>query len=108
VYGVVSFMVTQRTREIGIRLALGATRHDIFQLVMRESLGLTGIGVASGLLGAFWLSSLLKSLVFDVRPSDPIAFGATAMLLGVAAALASWIPARRAVRIDPAGTLRAE
>jgi len=108
VYGVVSFMVTQRTREIGIRLALGATRHDIFQLVMRESLGLTAIGVASGLLGAFWLSSLLKSLVFDVRPSDPIVFGATAMLLGVAAALASWIPARRAVRIDPAGTLRAE
>jgi putative ABC transport system permease protein len=108
VYGVVSFMVTQRTREIGIRLALGATRHDIFQLVMRESLGLTAIGVASGLLGAFWLSSLLKSLVFDVRPSDPIAFGATAMLLGLAAALASWIPARRAVRIDPAGTLRAE
>ena len=108
VYGVLSFMVSQRKREFGIRLALGAEPGKILRLVMGEGLRLAFVGGLLGLTGAFWVTSLLRALLFDLEPSDPMAFGGAVALLGITSALATWIPARRAVRVDPATTLRAE
>ena len=106
VYGVMAYGVTERTQEIGVRVALGAGSRDVVRLVVGGALGMTGIGVALGLAGGFAASRLLGSLLFGVGATDlPTFVAAAVMILGVAA-LASWIPARRAARVDPAVALR--
>jgi predicted permease len=107
-YGVVSFAAAQRTREIGIQMALGATRRDILTAIVRQGLQLTLIGIATGLVAAFGLSRLLRSLLFGVKPSDPRTFIAVSLLLVAVALLASFIPAYRATKVDPMVALRYE
>lgn len=108
IYGVLSYAVTQRTREIGIRLALGAPRTNVQGLFLRYGLTLTGAGVLCGIAAAVPLTRLLGSLLFEVSPVDPVTFAAVAALLLAAAALAAYLPARRATAIDPMTSLRAE
>jgi predicted permease len=106
IYGVMSLAVAQRTREIGIRLALGADRRRVMRLVVGEGIGLATWGAAIGLAGALLATRVLRSLLFEVRPSDPVTYVTVVLLLGGAAALASWIPARRATRVEPTEALR--
>ena len=106
VYGVMAYGVNERTREIGVRVALGASASDVVRLIVRGALGMTLVGVVIGLAGAFMASRLLGSLLFGVRATDLATFvGAAVVIFGVAA-LASWLPARRAARVDPAVALR--
>ncbi len=105
-YGVISYVVSQRTREIGVRMALGANTADVNRLVLRQALVLTGVGVTIGLLAAVVLSRLLVTLLFGVRPVDPTTYGAVAGVLACISLLASWLPARRATRVDPIDALR--
>jgi len=108
IYGVLSGSVTERTREIGVRAALGATRGDILALVLRQGMKLAALGVVIGLAGALAASRALTTLLFGISEHDPTTYaGVTAALLAVAA-IACWIPARRAAQVDPAITLRAE
>jgi putative ABC transport system permease protein len=108
VYGVIGYSVAQRTREIGIRVALGATRSDVVALVVRAGMGWSLVGVAGGFAGALGLSRLISGLLFGVTPNDPATFVAIALaMLGVALA-ATYIPARRAASVDPIAALRAE
>jgi predicted permease len=108
IYGVISYSVSQRTREIGIRLALGAQKDGLRWMFVRSALALTGIGVLIGLGAAAALARLMASLLFGVSPLDPISFAAVPMVLAAAAALASYLPACRAIAVNPADTLRAE
>jgi predicted permease len=108
IYGVISYAVSQRTREIGIRLALGAQKSELRWMFVRSALVLTGIGVAVGLGAAAGVMRLMKSLLFGVSPLDPITYIAVPIILVAAAALASYLPARRAAAIDPAEALRTE
>jgi putative ABC transport system permease protein len=108
IYGVMSYAVTQRTREIGIRVALGAVRGDVLRMVAGRALALAGAGVVCGMAGAFALTRLMKSLLFGVSPTDGATFAAVAALLVLVALAASYIPARRAARVDPVITLRYE
>jgi putative ABC transport system permease protein len=108
IYGVIAYGVTQRTQEIGIRMALGAQRADVLGMVVRQALVLTAVGIAAGGAGAFLLTRLMEGLLFQVRPADPLTFGAVSGLLTAVAALASYIPGRRATRVDPVIALRAE
>jgi len=108
IYGVLAGSVTERVREIGIRLALGASRRDILALVIRQGMRLTAFGVVIGLSGAVAASQALASLLFGISRLDPLTyFGVVTLLTGVSA-LACWVPAWRAARVDPAITLRAE
>jgi predicted permease len=107
-YGVISYAVSQRRREIGIRVALGAQPRDIRGLFMRRGLILAGIGVAIGLGGAAGFTQVMQSLLFGISPLDPITFTAMPVVLAAAAVLASYLPARRAVAVDPVETMRAE
>jgi putative ABC transport system permease protein len=107
-YGLISYSVTQRTSEIGVRVALGAQRNDILKLIVGQGLKLVLIGVAAGLAGALALSQVLTQFLYGVAPSDPVTFVATAVILTAVAALACWIPARRAMRVDPIVALRYE
>jgi putative ABC transport system permease protein len=107
-YGVVSYAVSQRTRELGVRLALGAQPRDVLRLVLGSGFTLVAIGVGAGLAAAFAATRALGTLVYGVSPVDPIAFGSATLLLIAVALLAHWVPVRRALRIDPASTLRAE
>jgi predicted permease len=107
-YGVVSHGVAQRTREVGVRLALGAQRGDVLRLVLSSGLSLVALGVAGGLAAAFAATRYLGTLMFGVSPVDPPTFAAAAALLILVALLAHWVPIRRALRIDPATALRAE
>jgi putative ABC transport system permease protein len=102
------YSVVQRTKEIGLRSALGARRIDIFQLVLREAAKLALLGIAFGLTGAFVLTRFIARLLFEVRPVDPITFGGSSVLLVTFALLASYIPARRAAKVEPIVALRYE
>jgi predicted permease len=108
IYGVTSYSVSRRTREIGIRMALGADRLTVLRLVIRQGLVLTGIGVALGLAVGAAGAQVLRSLLFGVSALDPLAFGGAAALFGMVALAASYLPARRAARVDPMLALRAE
>jgi len=108
IYGVVSYGVSRRMREIGIRMAIGAEVSDILRLVVRRTLVMAGTGMALGMLGALALSRVTASLLYDVSPTDPLTFSLTAALLGGVAVLAAALPARRATRADPVSVLRRE
>jgi predicted permease len=108
IYGLMSFTIVQRTREIGIRLAIGATQFDVLALVVGQGTRLAIVGVTIGLAGAFAFTRVMRSLLFDVSPFDPIAFIGAALLLLAVAALASYLPARRASRVDPQLAIRSE
>jgi putative ABC transport system permease protein len=105
-YGVISFGVAQRTREIGIRVALGAGRGDVIRMIVGQGIRIAAAGAALGLVAAWLATGVMRSLLYDVAPSDPVTFAAIVALIGIAATLASWIPARRAARLDPVETLR--
>jgi len=106
VYGVVSYAASQRTQEIGVRMALGADRPDIVRLVLGRGLLLVMVGLGAGLAAALSVSRLVANLLFNISPSDPVTFVGVPLLLGSMALLASYVPARRATRIDPASALR--
>jgi putative ABC transport system permease protein len=108
IYGVTAYAVTQRAREMGIRMALGAQPGQVVGLLLRENLRRVGLGVGLGLAGAFGVTRVLKSLLFEVAPSDALTFAATAVLLVAVALAATWWPARRATRADPVVALRNE
>jgi len=112
IYGVMSYMVAQQTRELGIRLALGAERASVLRLVLNKGLLLAGAGIAIGIGGAFGLGRLMSTQLFQVlfqtKAVDPPVFAAMALGLTAVALLASWIPARRATRVDPMVALRSE
>ena len=108
VYGVLSYLVSQRTPEIGIRMALGARASQVRSIVLGQAAVLTGIGIGVGLAGAFGLSRLLNTMVFGVSVTDPVIFGSVAVGLGVIAIVAGYVPARRATRVDPMQALRNE
>jgi len=108
IYGVMSYAVTQRTHEIGIRMAIGAQPSDVFRMILGQGMMLTIIGMAAGLLGAFALTRLMATMLFSVKPTDPVTFGGVALLLFVIALIACYIPGRRATKVDPVNSLRYE
>ena len=108
IYGVVSYAVTQQTREIGVRLALGAQQRDVMRLILGQGAKLSLIGVGIGVAAALLLTRLMATLLFGVSGTDPLTFGAVALILFSVAMLACYIPARRAMRVDPMVALRHE
>jgi putative ABC transport system permease protein len=105
-YGVMSYVATQRTREVGIRMALGATSLDIVREFLTSALGMIAIGGVLGTLGAVAAVRLMSTMLFEVRPTDAVTFGAVLTMLTGTALLATYIPARRAAKTDPAIALR--
>ena len=108
VYGVISYLVTQGTHDIGIRIALGAPRAGILGLVVKQGMELAAVGIAAGLAGALLLTRLMNSLLFGVSATDALTFSAVAAVMAGVALLASYVPARRATRLDPLAALRDE
>jgi ABC-type antimicrobial peptide transport system permease subunit len=107
-YGVLSYSVSQRRSEIGIRLALGADRSNVRSLVLRQGMKPALIGIAAGLLGAIFAAQAMKTLLFNLTPADPITFAVVPLILLATTLLASYVPSARATRIDPATALRIE
>ena len=108
VFGVLAYAIAQRTRELGVRIALGAQRSDVLRLVARETAPMVAGGVAMGLVAAFWLARFARSMLYEVRPDDPATFIAVALTLSLVAAVAALVPARRAARVDPVIAIRNE
>jgi putative ABC transport system permease protein len=108
IYGVISYSVTQRTQEIGIRMALGAQRAAVLRMVVGQAMTLAGIGLVAGAAGAWLLTQFMRKLLFGVTPSDPLTFGAVSVLLALVAAVAASVPGLRATRVDPVIALRSE
>jgi ABC-type antimicrobial peptide transport system permease subunit len=108
IYSVMSYLVSQGTRDIGIRMALGAERSAILKMIFGHGFVLTAGGVIAGLIGALALTRVMTSLLFEVSPSDPTTFASVPIVLGIVALAASYIPARRATRIEPLVALRDE
>jgi putative ABC transport system permease protein len=108
IFGVISYSVARRTHEIGIRMALGATRRDVLKLVVGQGMALLLIGVMIGIAGAIGLTRFLISMLYEVRPADPLTFAGVSLLLAAVGLLACYIPARRATRVDPTVALRYE
>lgn len=108
VYGVLSYAVTQRRQEIGVRVALGADRRDVLALVVGQGLRLAAVGILVGIAGAFGVTRLVSTLLYNVTPSDPLSFGLVAGFLVVVATVAGYVPARRAMAVDPIIVLRNE
>jgi ABC-type antimicrobial peptide transport system permease subunit len=108
IYGMMSYAVTQRTREMGVRLALGAKSVDVVRLVLKNGIRLTVIGLAAGLIGAWLCTRWISAQLFGVEPSDPLTYAVVAVVLGGVSLMASYVPARRASRTDPLKALRAE
>ncbi len=108
IYGVMSYSVAQRTREFGVRIALGAQTRDVLKLVLSDALVLTVLGLALGLGGAFALTRFLSTLLYEVKPTDPTVFVTVAIVLGAVAIAACLIPARRATKVDPLVALKYE
>jgi ABC-type antimicrobial peptide transport system permease subunit len=108
VYGVMAYVVSQRSNEIGLRMALGAGSSDVLKMVLGQALTLTAIGLAIGLAGAYAASRTITGLLFEVKPNDPATYVAVSALLAVVALIASFIPARRAAKVDPLVALRQE
>src|SRR5262249_39506107 len=107
-YGVISYDVVRRTREVGIRMALGAGRGNVLALVLRHGMTLAGIGVGLGILAALGLTHVLTNLLYGVNPGDPLTIAGVSLLLLLIALLACWLPARRAARVNPMAALRQE
>jgi putative ABC transport system permease protein len=108
IYGVVSYAVTQRQREIAIRMALGAERRNVTLMVVREGARMAFIGISVGLAAGFFASRVIAAFLFEITPTDPGTFASVSILLGTVALVACYLPARRASRIDPMGALRTE
>jgi putative ABC transport system permease protein len=108
IYGVISYSVTQRTQEIGIRMALGAPRAAVMRMVVGQAMVLSIAGLTAGALGAWMLTRLMQKLLFNVTPSDPLTFAAVSILLALVAATAAAVPGLRATRVDPVIALRSE
>jgi ABC-type antimicrobial peptide transport system permease subunit len=108
IYGVISYTVNQRTREIGVRVALGADRLSIFGQILRESLTVAGAGIAIGLLASLALTRYLEALLFEVKPTDPGIYAGVTILMLTVAMVASYFPSRRAAAVDPLVALRDE
>ena len=108
IFGVMANLVGERTREIGVRLAMGAQREDVLRMILRRAAWLTGAGVCTGLVLAFGLAHGVANLLFDVSPDDPVVFGTITLAIIGIALLASWLPARRAAQIDPMAALHSE
>ena len=107
-YGVMSYLVAQRTREMGIRMAHGARRLDVLGIVMRRGMGVALSGMLLGMAIALAVTRFVSAFLYGIRPSDPLTFGAVFLLLGRGRAVACWIPARRAASVDPVTALRYE
>ena len=106
IYGALAYLVVQRTSDIGVRMALGAQRYQVLALILRTGLMLTASGLTLGLIGAAAATRVLRGILFGITPFDPLTFAAVALLFGLVAMLASYVPARRATRIDPLVALR--
>jgi len=106
IYGLLAFAVTQRRQEIGVRVALGASPRSVLRLVVGQGMGLAVAGVVAGIAGAFVLTRLMSAVLFEVQATDPATFALVVVVLLGAALIASWLPARRALRIDPVQALR--
>jgi ABC-type antimicrobial peptide transport system permease subunit len=107
-YGLMAYNVTRRTQEIGVRIALGAARQNVLSMILRETLRLTSIGLAIGIASALSVSQLIGNMLYGISAQDPVTLAAVSILLTAVAALAGWIPARRATRVDPMVALRYE
>jgi putative ABC transport system permease protein len=107
-FGVISYNVARRSREIGLRMALGAQPGAVLRMIVRGSLLLAGVGLAAGVLASLALSRVIAGLLYGVPAADPVTFAAVALIMAATATAAAWLPAHRAARLDPASALRAE
>ena len=108
IYGVIAYLVGQRARELGIRIALGATPTRVVRMVVREGVAMVAVGIGVGIAGALALTRLMGALLFTIKPTDPVTYVTVAALLAVVALMASFVPAQRAANVDPALAMRAD